>query len=61
MNRKLFGLLGWVVGACVWAYIAWTYFSEGREFPAAVQGILCVLFLSRAIRGFIDYKSNSGN
>lgn len=61
MNKTLFGLLGWVAGACLWAYIAWSYLSEGREFAAAVQGILCVLFLARAIKGFAEYRSSRNN
>lgn len=59
MNRTLFGLLGWVAGACLWAYIAWSYFSEGRNLAAAVQAFLCVLFLTRAIKGFIAYKKST--
>lgn len=56
MSKQVIGIIGWIAGAIIWAFMAWIYFSEGRTGFAVVQVAICVLFLVHAVRAYLRYK-----
>ena len=57
-KKELAWIIAWVLGAIVWAVMAWVNFSEGKVGFAAIQVILSLGFLVKAVAGCLKNKSS---
>lgn len=57
-KKELKCILCWVLGAIVWAVIAWASFSEGKVGFAIIQVILSVGFIAKAAAGCLKSKNS---
>lgn len=59
MNKKeLAWILCWVIGAIIWAIVAWISFTEGKVGFAVIQVILSVSFVIKAVINYMKIKNN---
>lgn len=57
MNRKIFSwILCWIIGAIIWAIVAWINYIEGKTGIASIQAFLSVSFFIKAV---VNYKKNN--
>ena len=54
--KKYIGTICWLLGAIIWFFMAWTYYSESRIGFAIVQVIVAILFLVNAVRGYVKNR-----
>lgn len=56
----------WLIGAFGWIEMAWNYHIQGRMEFACLQIIIAILFLIRAVKGYVkilikEIKENEKN
>ena len=45
----------WLIGAAIWAIIAWSYFSDGKVYWGLVQSFLSVAFMLKGIFRYYNF------
>lgn len=55
-KNDIIRVVAWIVGALIWAVMAFDYFSQGRTVIAVMQVVLSVGFVINAVRCYIKAK-----